>query len=185
MLKWKISSMTRYTSLLAAVLLLPLLPLRGQPHGQSPKTTWHTATSAKLQAALPARAAVEKERIETEMPSATGITDNHGRVDSAVVLITAGYAAQGKYSHYLLLQSTLRLGADITLHPGSYVIGWTRVPEGLRVHIYEANTGHELGVVIAHPQTQGSLVVPIKIWPPNDRSVIQIGRFTIPYTPLD
>jgi hypothetical protein len=53
------------------------------------------------------------------------------------------------------------------------------------VHVYEAETGHEIGIVIAHPQIQGSLVVPIKIWPPTDRSVIQIGRFTIPYIPLD
>ncbi len=179
-----LTSITRRTILLALT-LLPLSPSHAQPRVPSPKTTWHTATPAELQAALPARAAVEKERIETEMPSATGIIDNHGRVDAAIVLITAGYAAQGKYSHYLLLQSSLRLGADMTLRPGNYVIGWTRVPEGLRVHVYEAETGHEIGIVIAHPQIQGSLVVPIKIWPPTDRSVIQIGRFTIPYIPLD
>jgi hypothetical protein len=28
-------------------------------------------------------------------------------------------------------------------------------------------------------------VVPVKIWPPNEKSVIQIGRFAMPYTLLD
>ena len=63
-----------------------------------PRATWRAASPAELQAFLPARAPVEKERIETEMRTATGITDDHGHTVAAVVLITAGYAAEGKYS---------------------------------------------------------------------------------------
>jgi hypothetical protein len=144
--------------------------------------TWTNATPTQLEAAIPARAPVEKERIETEMSSASGIVDSHGKVIAAVVLITAGYAAHGKYSHFLLAQAPLRIGADIQLAPGNYVIGWNRVPEGLSVHVYEAATGKDLGTTLAKPQTQTLPVVPVKIWPPADRSMIQIGRFMLPYT---
>ena len=152
---------------------------------QHPAKTWTTATPAQLEAAIPARAPVEKERIETELTSASGIVDSHGKVIAAVVLITAGYAAHGKYSHFLLAQAPLRIGTEIQLQPGNYVIGWTRVPEGLSVHLYEAATGKDLGATLAKPQTQTLPVVPVKIWPPTDRSMIQIGRFMLPYTPLE
>ena len=122
------------------------------------------------------------ERIETETRSATGIVDAKGRVIGAIVLITAGYAANGKYSHYLLAQSALRIGPDILLKPGAYVIGWTREQDGLLVHIYEAGTGAERGTVTAHMLTSSLPVVPVKIWPPSERSIIQIGRFMLPYT---
>ncbi len=144
--------------------------------------TWTPATPAQLEAAIPARAPVEKERIETELSSASGIVDSHGKVIAAVVLITAGYAAHGKYSHFLLVQSPIRIGTEIQLVPGNYVVGWTRVPEGLSVHVYEAATGKDLGATLAKPQTQTLPVVPVKIWPPSDRSMIQIGRFMLPYT---
>jgi hypothetical protein len=169
------------------IAFVPLLML-SMAHAQarsSAANTWHAATPAQLESALPARALVEKERIETEMPSASGIVDGHGRVIAAVVLITAGYAAHGKYTHYLLAQAHLRLGSDLELPPGAYVVGWERIADGLQVHVYEAETGKERGTLVAHPQTQPSPVVPVKVWPPSDRSVIQIGRFILPYTPLD
>jgi len=89
------------------------------------KKGWRAATPTELEAVLPDRATVEKERIETEMRSATGVIDGRGRVVAAVVLITAGYSANGKYSHYLMAQNGLRVG-DVVLAPGNYVIGWTR-----------------------------------------------------------
>jgi hypothetical protein len=135
-----------------------------------------------LEAVLPARAPVEKERIETEMRTATGVIDGRGKVVAAIVLITAGYAANGKYSHYLLAQSPLRIGADILLPAGDYAVGWTRAPDGLLVHIYDAETGVERGSIVAHPLTQTLPVVSVKIWPPAERSIIQIGRFALPYT---
>ena len=149
------------------------------------KREWRTASPTELEALLPARAPVERERIETEMSSATGVIDSHGKMIAAVVLITAGYAANGKYSHYLLTQVPIRIGDDIKLQPGTYVIGWTREQDGLRVHVYEAVTGVERGVSLARMMAQPTTVVPIKIWSPTDRSVIQIGRFQLPYAPLD
>jgi hypothetical protein len=168
------------------VLFAMVLSMPGWGCAQSkPKQAWHTATASELEAVLPMRAPVEKERIETEMRSATGIIDGHGRVIAAVVLITAGYAANGKYSHYLLAQSALRLGPDILLPPGAYVIGWTRAANGLFVHIYEAGTGVERGSLTAPMMQQQTTVVPVKIWPPAEGSFIQIGRFMMPYTPVE
>ena len=144
---------------------------------------WHTATAAELGAVLPLRAPVVKERIETEMGSATGVIDARGHVIAAVVLITAGYAANGKYSHYLLAQTPMRLGKDLQLPAGAYVIGWTRGEESLQVHIYDAATGVDRGSIEAPLMPRSVTVVPIRIWPPSERSIIQIGRFMIPYTP--
>jgi hypothetical protein len=164
-----------------------LLPatLLSQTKAAPGKREWRTATPTELEALLPARAPVERERIETEMSSATGVIDSHGKMVAAVVLITAGYAANGKYSHYLLTQVPIRIGDDIKLQPGAYVVGWTREQDGLRVHVYEAATGVERGTSMARMMPQPTTVVPIKIWLPSDRSIIQIGRFQLPYTPLD
>ena len=162
--------------------MLCLLPLAGaQKSGQS-RREWRAATPAELAAVIPARAPVEKERIETEMRTATGVIDGRGKMVAAVVLITAGYAANGKYSHYLLVQSPMRIGTDILLPVGNYAIGWTRAPDGLLVHIYEAETGVERGSIVAHALTPRLTVVSVKIWPPAEHSIIQIGRFALPYT---
>lgn len=155
------------------------LALLAQPR---PKSSWRAATPAELESVLPARAPVEKERIETELRTATGITDAHGHTIAAVVLITAGYAANGKYSHFLLVQSPLALGPDLHLVPGSYVLGWTRTEDGLLVHVFEAATGTERGTFVARIPKTPTKVEPFKIWPPADRSVIQIGRFLAPYS---
>lgn len=175
--------------LIAIVVLSIASAVSAQTKPTIPKATWSTATPTQLEAALPARAPVEKERIETEMSSASGIVDGHGKVIAAVVLITAGYAAHGKYSHYLLAQAPLRIGSEIKLPPGAYVVGWLRVADGLQVHVYEAATGKDLGSTLARPQTptQGQTlpVVPVKVWPPAERSMIQIGRFMLPYSPGD
>lgn len=146
------------------------------------KRDWRAATSAELEAVLPVRAPVEKEHIETEMRSASGVIDSRGKVIAAVVLITAGYAANGKYYYYLLAQSPIRIGANIELAPGAYAIGWTRATDGLLVHVYQAETGVERGTITAHPLSQPLPIVSVKIWPPAERSVIQIGRFVLPYS---
>lgn len=146
------------------------------------RATWRAATPAELEAFLPARAPVEKEHIETEMRTATGITDDRGKTVAAVVLITAGYAAEGKYSHYLLTQTTLRLGGAVRLEPGAYVLGWSRTPDGLLVRFFEAGTGTERGSATARLNKSNSRVEPFRIWPPAERPEIQIGRFFLPYT---
>ena len=153
----------------------------GPQKSASVKREWRAATPAELAAVLPARAPVEKERIETEMRTATGVIDGRGKVVAAVVLITAGYAANGKYSHYLLVQSPIRIGGDVMLPVGNYSVGWTRAADGLQVHVYEAETGVERGTMVAHPLTQPLTIVSVKIWPPAERSIIQIGRFALPY----
>ena len=146
------------------------------------KPGWRAATPAELEAFLPTRAPVEKERIETEMRTATGITDDHGHTLAAVVLITAGYAAEGKYSHYLLTQSPLQLGTQLRLAPGAYVVGWNKSGDGLLVHLFDARTGAERGSLEAHPAKQRTHVEPFHIWPPADGVGIQIGRFFMPYS---
>ncbi len=98
--------------------------LPGQAHG------WRSATEAELTQALPARAPVEKERIETEMRTASGIADERGHLIAGVVLITAGYSADGKYSHYLLVGSPLRLAA-LLLPQASTFLGGSVSPMGL------------------------------------------------------
>ena len=158
-----------------------LVPLTGYGQGAG-KSSWRAANPVELEAFLPARAPVEKERIETEMRTATGITDEHGHTIAAVVLITAGYAADGKYSHYLLAQSPFHLGPEVRLTPGAYVLGWSRTADGLLVHVFDAATGTERGSVVAHAVKQPIRIESFKIWPPADRSVIQIGRYLVPYT---
>jgi hypothetical protein len=155
--------------------------LAAQSLAAQPKAHWRPATSKELEAFLPARAPVEKERIETELRTATGIVNEQGQTVAAVVLITAGYAANGKYSHYLLTQAPLLIGTDVRLGPGAYVLGWTRNDDGLLVHLYEAATGVERGSVEARIPQPPVRVEPFRIWPPAERSVIQIGRFLMPY----
>lgn len=190
----------------AVLLLLPAAWPQGQQGLQPGKSAgqlsksapskvgWRAATPAELEAFLPTRAPVEKERIETEMRTATGITDDHGHMVAAVVLITAGYAAEGKYSHYLLTQSALRLGTPlgtplgtqqgtlVRLAPGAYVVGWNKSCDGLLVHLFDARTGAERGSIEAHPAKQRTRVEPFHIWPPTDGVGIQIGRFFMPYS---
>jgi hypothetical protein len=179
-------SFTRMGLLLGALLCSCSASLSAQGNtAAAARKEWRAATPAELEAALPVRAPVEKERIETEMRSASGVIDSHGKVIAAVVLITAGYAANGKYYYYLLAQSPIRIGEHIELSPGAYAIGWTRATDGLLVHIYEAETGVERGTVTAHPLSQPLPIVSVKIWPPAERSVVQIGRFVLPYSPGD
>ena len=148
------------------------------------KPGWRSATPEELRGVLPLRAPVEKERIETEMRTASGIINSHGKVIAGVVLITAGYSADGKYSHYLLIQAPITI-ADIFLAPGSYVFGWQRTEDSLVVKFYEAATGTERGTATAHRMLQGSRVESFRLWPPQDQSILQIGRFSIPYRLTD
>lgn len=148
--------------------------------GAQPKPGWRSATTEELKAVLPLRAPVEKERIETEMRTASGIVNSHGKAIAGVVLITAGYSADGKYSHYLIVQAPITI-ADIALTPGSYVFGWQRTEEGLLVKFYEATNGVERGTAVAHRMPQGNRVESFRLWPPGDQAILQIGRFSLPY----
>jgi hypothetical protein len=147
---------------------------------QAQNSAWHQATSAELASLLPARAPVVKEHIETEMPTASGIVDGHNHYIAGVVLITAGYSAEGKYSHYLVVQSPIKVGG-VALKAGEYVFGYTHSGDVLNVHFNEAATGNLVGTTDAHIMAGNRAVTSLHIWPPNSKAVFQIGRFAIPY----
>jgi hypothetical protein len=149
---------------------------------QAQKPAWRQATNAELAALLPARAQVEKEHIETEKRTASGIVDRRGHFIAGVVLLTAGYSAEGKYSHYLMVQTPIRIGG-VALKPGEYVFGWDRAPaqDALSVHFYEAASGAAVSTAEAHRVAGTSRVESLRIWPPAEKALIQIGRFGIPY----
>ncbi len=146
------------------------------------KSAWRQATDAELQSVLPSRAQVENERIETEMRTASGIVNSRGQFIAGVVLLTAGYSADGKYSHYLIVQAPVRLGG-ILLQPGDYAFGWIRAgaEDTLRVHFHVAATGELVGTTDAHRIAGSSRVESLHIWPPDEKAILQIGRFGIPY----
>lgn len=144
------------------------------------KSSWRQATDTELASLLPARAPVIKEHIETEMRTASGIVDNHGHYIAGVVLITAGYSADGKYSHFLIVQSPIKVGG-VNLKPGEYVFGYTHAGDVLNVHFNEASTGNLIGTADAHLMPSIKGVTEVHIWPPATRNIIQIGRFGIAY----
>ena len=143
---------------------------------------WRQATETELKALIPARAPVEKERIETEFRTASGISNGKGKFIAGVVLITAGYAAEGKYSNFLIVQRDMKIG-DIALKPGEYVFGWKKKDDNaLEVKLYDAHSGQLLGTVEAHRLSRTGRIESFKISPPGDKSVIEIGRFGMNYT---
>jgi hypothetical protein len=146
------------------------------------KSSWRQAADAELQSVLPSRAQVENEHIETEMRTASGIVNSRGQFIAGVVLLTAGYSADGKYSHYLIVQAPARVGG-IQLQPGNYVFGWTRAGavDTLSVHFHVAATGELVGTTEAHRIAGSSRVESLRIWPPDEKAMVQIGRFGIPY----
>jgi hypothetical protein len=160
---------------IAALLISCTLMGSAQTH-----ESWRPATLPELTALLPARAPVVQERIETEMRTASGITDGKGKFVAGVVLITAGYSADGKYSHFFLTQVRLKIGS-VQLAPGSYLIGWEHEEDALKVNFYEASSGRMLGSIQARLNPSITRVESFRIWPPADRSVIQIGRFAFGY----
>jgi len=170
------------TGALGKTILISVLMLVAGPTSFAQKGTWRQATDAELASLLPARAPVEKEHIETEMRTASGIVNAHGRYIAGVVLLTAGYSADWKYSHYLIVQAPVTVGG-VALKPGEYVFGWDRAKDGdaLRVRFHIAATGVLVGMAEAHRMTGSTRVESLHIWPPNDKAVFQIGRFAIPY----
>jgi hypothetical protein len=141
---------------------------------------WHSASEEELRALIPARAPVISERIETEFRTASGITDGKGHSIGGVVLITAGYSADGKYSHYFVSQVPLKID-NFLLPPGQYLIGWVRGQDSLKVTFYLAQSGKAVGQVEAKRNLSITRVESFRIWPPGDKPLIQLGRFTFSY----
>jgi hypothetical protein len=166
----------KYAIIYGFFLSLAVLPVTAQ------KPRWRQATPAELASVLPSRALVETEHIETEMRTASGIVDDHGHFIAGVVLITAGYSAEGKYSHYLVVQAPIEIG-NIALKPGNYALGWSREDGGdlLKVHFNQAATGVLVGTTDAHKIEGSSRIESLRIWPPDEKAQIQVGRFEVPY----
>jgi hypothetical protein len=165
---------------IAAVLTL-LVTAAASP-GLPIVATWRQATDRELVSVIPARATVINERIETEMRTASGVTDGHGKFIAGVVMITAGYAAEGKYSYFLSTQVPIKV-ADMDLKPGEYVFGSHRTDEQtLEIKFYEGGTGKPLGAVLAIGDKQRGPIRSLAISPPeNGKGSIKIGRFAFQY----
>ncbi|WP_233580945.1 hypothetical protein [Acidipila sp. EB88] len=116
------------------------------------------------------------------MRTANGLINAKHQVIAVVVLITAGYASDGKYSHYLLVQSPIELEDNLTLKPGAYAVGWRRGENTLEVHFFDSLTGAERGSETARLDPAKGHVESFHIWPPADHKGIQIGRFYMHYT---
>ena len=146
------------------------------------RARWRTATEAELRKLIPARAPVNKENIETEFRTASGVTNGHGKFIAGVVMITAGYSAEGKYSHFFITQAPLKFGSML-LQPGEYVFGYQRISNDvIRVSFYRASSGEAIGTVDAHVNRKTSMVRSLLISPPVDgRATIQVGRFVFEY----
>src|SRR5437899_2412582 len=152
--------------------------------GRAPayRARWRAATEQELRRLIPARAPVIKENIETEFRTASGVTDGKGRFIAGVVMITAGYSAEGKYSHFFITQAALKIGSML-LQPGEYVFGYQRINnDTIRVSFYRASNGEAVGTVDAHVNRKSTLVRSLLISPPVDgRASIQVGRFFFEY----
>ncbi len=164
----------------AASFLLAFLFLPGA--AAPPQARWRTATEQELRKVIPARAPVVKENIETEFRTASGVTDGRGHFIAGVVMITAGYSAEGKYSHFFITQATIRID-DLVLQPDEYVFGYRRVDnETMRLVFHKASSGKEVGDARARLNTKSSAVRSLLISPPAaGRGTIQIGRFVFDY----
>ena len=141
---------------------------------------WRVATENELHEIIPLRAPVEKERIETEFRTASAITNGKGQYVAGVVLITAGYSAEGKYSHFFLTQVPIEIGG-LLLKPGKYVFGWQHKEDALAVKFYDAQTGALLGTAEATRTSRVGRIESFHIYPPAEKPLIQIGRFALPY----
>ena len=145
---------------------------------------WRQATERELQGIIPARATVEAERIETEMRTASGVTDGSGKFIAGVVMITAGYAAEGKYSHFLITHAPIKI-AELDLRPGEYVFGKRRLDATtLEVSFFEAANGKPVGAAKASLDPKRGPVYSLQILPGGNgtKPQIKVGRFLLEYS---
>ena len=169
-------------SLIINILVTSALVLASSTTIRAGRTRWRAATEPELRKLIPARAPVVKENIETEFRTASGVTDGRGKFIAGVVMITAGYSAEGKYSHFFITQTPLKIGSML-LQPGEYVFGYQRVSnDAIRLSFYRASSGEAIGSVDAHVNRKSSMVRSLLISPPVDgRATMQVGRFFFEY----
>lgn len=142
---------------------------------------WRTASETELRKVIPARAPVIQENIETEFRTASGVTDGQGKFIAGVVMITAGYSAEGKYSHFFITQVPMKIG-EFSLEAGEYVFGYKRkTPDSITVTFYRASSGDTVGEVEAQRDRKSSIVRTLLIQPATGGGTIRIGRFVFDY----
>ena len=142
---------------------------------------WRKLTADELKKTNPEKAPVIKEQIETQLRTASGITDGVNKI-FGVVIITAGYEADGKYTHYFKTDAKVKVG-DLSLDKGEYIFGYQRLTaEFLRVAFYRAGDGELLGAVKAKVEQKKGAIYSLFIEPPTaKKGKIYIGRFTFDY----
>ena len=161
---------------------LSLLLVIGAVSFSNAAAGWRIASEPELRKIIPARAPVIKENIETEFRTASGVTDGQGKFIAGVVMITAGYSAEGKYSHFFIAQVPVKIG-EFSLAPGEYVFGYQRkTPDSITVTFYRASSGDTVGEVEAFRNRKSSMVRALLIQPATGgRGTIQVGRFIFDY----
>lgn len=139
-------------------------------------------SEAELKATVPEKAPVIKENIETEFRTASGITDGTKNI-FGVVIITAGYEADGKYTHFLRVGKEIKVG-NLALKVGDYVFGYKRLDNTtLNVSFYQAGNGKLVGSVKAKVEQKKGAIYSLLIEPPTDKKgKIYIGRFSFEYS---
>lgn len=138
-------------------------------------------TEVELKNSVPARAPVIKEQIETELRTASGITNGRSNF-LGVVIITAGYEADGKYTHFVRSEADVKLG-DLNLGAGDYIFGYRRTgPDTLRVNFYNAKNGSPVGETKASVERTNGGIYSFLISPTSGKAgKIYIGRFFFDY----
>jgi hypothetical protein len=169
-------SLKRYLVIVQVLLFFAVAIVNAAP------ARWRTVSAEELRKLIPARAPVVKENIETEFRTASGVTDGKGKFIAGVVMITAGYSAEGKYSHFFVTQVPLKMG-NLSLSPGEYVFGYQRTgDDSIRVSFYRASNGDSVGDFEAQINRKGHLVTSLLIRPPaSGKGSIQVGRFVWDY----
>jgi len=142
---------------------------------------WRKMTDAELKASVPEKAPGIKEQIETEFRTASGITNGKSNM-LGVVIITAGYEADGKYTHFFRTGAGVKLG-DLDLPAGDYIFGYRRIDQdSLRVTFYYAKSGELVGELKASVERKKGGIYSFLITPPAAKAgKIYIGRFFFDY----
>ena len=150
--------------------------------GNAAPAGWRIASEPELRKVIPGRAPVIKENIESEFRTASAVTDGRGKFIAGVVMITAGYSAEGKYSHFFVAQVPVKVG-EFSLEPGEYVFGYQRkTPDSITVTFYRASSGDTVGEVEAFRNRKSSMVRALLIQPATGgKGTIQVGRFVFDY----
>lgn len=143
---------------------------------------WRKLSTDELKKTVPETAPVIKENIETEFRTASGITDGKNKI-FGVVIITAGYEADGKYTHFFRTDSKMKVG-DLPLDAGDYIFGYQRLDaETLRVMFYKAKDGELIGALKAKVEQKKGAIYSFLIEPPiAKKGKIYIGRFNFEYS---